>query len=58
MAINAKDIQNKHNDIIDEIADVYIMINQAFKIFPTELINKKIEFKMNRLKKRLENNEF
>lgn len=40
--------------IVDEIADVKIMLAQAEEIFPKDLINARIDFKMKRLKERLE----
>lgn len=40
--------------VIDEIADVKIMIRQAEKIFKTFLIDERVDFKMERLKKRIE----
>lgn len=48
------DKEKQYNDIIDEIADVTIMIKQAHIIFPLKLINDRIDFKMKRLEKRLE----
>jgi NTP pyrophosphatase (non-canonical NTP hydrolase) len=45
--------QDKYENIIDEIADVTIMITQAHKIFDADLIQSRIDFKMNRLKDRL-----
>ncbi len=47
------DKTKKYNDIIDEIADVKIMIEQAQKIFSQDLINQRVDYKMNRLKDRL-----
>ena len=47
------DPQEKLNNIIDEIADVKIMITQAERIFPIARINARIDYKMNRLRKRL-----
>ena len=47
------DKQKKINNVIDEIADVSIMIAQAKIIFDEKLINERIEFKMNRVKERL-----
>lgn len=43
------------HDVCDEIADVSIMIKQANIIFNEELIEKRIEFKMQRLEGRLNN---
>lgn len=50
------DINEKTLAVIDEIADVRIIIEQAMIIFadPSEKIQKRIAFKMNRLKERLE----
>jgi len=47
------DKQQKFDNLIDELADVKIMMRQAEKIFPLELINLRVDFKMNRLKERL-----
>ena len=47
------DMEQKEENVIDEIADVKIMIKQAEKIFPIERINERIDFKMNRLNSRL-----
>ena len=43
----------KYLAVIDEIADVKIMIEQAQRLFPQNLINERVDFKMNRLKERL-----
>lgn len=43
----------KYNAIIDEIADVKIMIEQAQIIFSQDEINKRVDYKMNRLRERL-----
>lgn len=43
----------KYNSIIDEIADVKIMIEQAQIIFSQDEINKRVDYKMNRLRERL-----
>ena len=48
------DKDKKYANIIDEIADVKIMIRQAERIFDSELINQRVDFKMNRLKERLD----
>ena len=48
------DKEQKYNNTIDEIADVKIMIRQAERIFDSELINQRVDFKMNRLKERLD----
>jgi len=45
-------------DLIDEIADVRIMIDQAFIIFPEELINERIQIKLERLSNRLDKHIF
>ena len=47
------DYKEKYNAVIDEIADVKIMIVQAQKIFNSDAINKRVDFKMNRLTERL-----
>ena len=47
------DREAKLNAVIDEIADVKIMIRQAQKIFNLKDINERVDFKMNRLKERL-----
>jgi NTP pyrophosphatase (non-canonical NTP hydrolase) len=44
---------DKYNAIIDEIADVKIMIEQAQIIFSQDEINKRVDYKMNRLRERL-----
>jgi len=41
------------DNVIDEIADVTIMIQQAKIMFPTNMIQERIEYKMERLKFRL-----
>ena len=43
------------DNVIDEIADVSIMIEQANIMFPTDLIQKRIEYKIDRLQKRIGN---
>lgn len=48
------DKKQKYKNTIDEIADVKIMIRQAERIFDSELINERVDFKMNRLKERLD----
>ncbi len=45
--------EEKLKNIVDEIADVKIMIRQAEHLFPASMINERIDFKMNRLKERL-----
>ena len=45
--------EDKYANIIDEIADVTIMILQAQRIFDADMIQERIDFKMNRLKVRL-----
>ena len=47
------DKQQKFDNLIDGLADVKIMIRQAERLFPIDIINKRIDFKMNRLKERL-----
>lgn len=47
------DKQQKFNNLIDEIADNKIMLRQMELIFPIELINERVIFKMNRLEERL-----
>lgn len=47
------DKATKYNNIIDEIADVKIMISQAERIFPIDQINERIDFKMKRLSERI-----
>ena len=46
-------------EVWDEIADVYIMMEQLKKIYGETVINDKIKFKLERLEKRMEmeNNE-
>lgn len=41
-------------DIIDEIADVVVMMKQLSIIYGESLVNHRIEFKTQRLKRRLE----
>lgn len=41
-------------EVVTEIADVQIMLDQLKLIFDKEEIDKEIEYKLNRLKKRLE----
>ena len=48
------DKEQKYKNTIDEIADVKIMIRQAERIFDSVLINERVDFKMNRLKERLD----
>ena len=48
------DHQQKFANLIDELADNKIMLRQMEKIFPIELINDRVDFKMNRLKERLD----
>ena len=43
----------KYANIIDEIADVTIMITQAHQMFPRDRIQERIDFKINRLTERL-----
>jgi NTP pyrophosphatase (non-canonical NTP hydrolase) len=47
------DMTQKEKNVIDEIADVKIMIKQAEKIFGSEPVNERVDFKMNRLNERL-----
>jgi len=47
----------KYLNVIDEIADVIIMVEQAQMIFSDTLINKAITFKMQRLEARLAKEE-
>lgn len=47
------DMTQKEKNVIDEIADVKIMIKQAEKIFGSEPVNECVDFKMNRLNERL-----
>jgi phosphoribosyl-ATP pyrophosphohydrolase len=44
------------NDVIDEIADVIIMMEQAKIIFGEQKIKERIIFKMDRLKQRIDDN--
>ena len=43
--------------VIDEIADVKIMITQAQRIFSSDAINNRVDFKMNRLSLRLKESD-
>lgn len=47
--------EEKLLDVVDEIADVRIIIEQAIILFndPNNIIQERIDFKMNRLKERL-----
>lgn len=47
------DWDKKYEDVIDEIADVKIMIKQADKLFDAYRINKRVDYKMQRLESRL-----
>lgn len=47
------DKQAKFDNLIDEIADNKIMLRQAELIFPADLINARVDFKMDRLQKRI-----
>lgn len=47
------DMTQKEKNVIDEIADVKIMIKQAEKIFGSAPVNERVDFKMNRLNDRL-----
>ena len=47
------DKTERYDDIIDEIADVKIIIKLSEKLFPKDLINERVDYKMNRLKERL-----
>lgn len=42
-------------NLIDEIADVTIMMEQTKMLFPANLIQERIDYKMKRLKFRIEN---
>ncbi len=44
-------------NIVDEIADVIVMMMQLTIIFDNDRVNERVEFKMNRLNKRIELNE-
>jgi NTP pyrophosphatase (non-canonical NTP hydrolase) len=43
--------EEKYDNIIDEIADVSIMIQQARMLFDSNKIDERIEFKLERLRK-------
>ena len=47
------DSNQKIANVVDEIADVKIIIRQAEKIFGSEPVNDRVDFKMNRLTERL-----
>ena len=49
-AISAK----RYGDVIDEIADVEIMIEQAHQLFDPDEIEARKQFKLKRLEKRLD----
>lgn len=46
--------EEKIKAIVDEIADVKIMIRQAEHLFPASMINERVDFKMKRLQQRLD----
>ena len=46
-------IETNQDRVCDEIADVKVMIAQLEMIFPSEHINERYEFKLNRLNNRL-----
>lgn len=52
------DSSQKFADLIDEIADVRIMIEQAYLLFDRDLINERVQYKLERLEKRLNNDIF
>ena len=45
--------EEKIKAVIDEIADVKIMIQQAEELFDVALINARVDYKMNRLRERI-----
>lgn len=47
------DSEQKIADVIDEIADVKIMVRQGELIFGSEAVNERVDFKMKRLVKKL-----
>jgi hypothetical protein len=51
------DPEKRMADVIDEVADMKIMVAQAELLFDLEAINTRVEFKMNRLKKKIESKE-
>ena len=51
--VGGRSLDHKVDQIIDEIADVYTMIRQANVIFNEDKIQERIDFKMNRLRERL-----
>lgn len=62
LALELHKLQNREpkpeqfDRIIDEIADVNIMIAQANIMFDREVIQQRIDFKLERLKQRIESN--
>ena len=50
--------QERLDNLIDEIADVNIMIAQANMLFDHEKIQERIDFKLNRLQNRIDRSEF
>jgi len=48
---------DKIAQVVDEIADVKIMLAQAEQMFPKEDIDKRVKYKMNRLKDRIDNHK-
>lgn len=51
------DRNEKLFNVIDEIADVKIMIHQLERIFDNSAINERVKFKMNRLNDRINDGE-
>jgi predicted nucleic-acid-binding protein len=51
--MNKDETDERVNDVVDEIADVYILIYQSFNIFDRKKIAERIVFKQNRLDKRI-----
>jgi len=47
------DMAVKISAVIDELADVKIMLTQMERIFDQDKINARVDFKMNRLEKRI-----
>jgi len=49
--------EQKIENVIDELADIKIMTRQMEMIFGESAINKRVEFKLNRVSDRLNNKE-
>lgn len=55
---NCKDLHDRKKKVIDEIADVEIIIETAKKVFGYKQVENRRNFKFARLKQRIKNNSF